>query len=606
MFAAASRSRPGIHEKRDDAEPRVYCELPSFPPFDEPVPPEVSLEELCAKYPNHLRGSYFDAFIQWHWSAADMYSCLTELAISEFKSFGISTSKSFANRANFLMKRLDARLTALSAEEVTALCLAPKIRPAMADGTEKYGASKLQGKFHNPSAPAVRKYPYRSGKEGNRNPPQQPAALRRTFVYNDKEYQLWDSAKELQEYSQSMATYWGYQRARVEQIINADAKYRASPDPQRIRLMLQMANWPCNAATETFFSFQYIQDCQAFENAILDLVVAAITNMLDAFPPEDAGQHLQLARQSAVSYVFAGQDARLARLNDLLTAMQAGGSTCGLVDQVLSWTADLDGEFSEAVESDPVPGNSQEEEAVSFFLQNYLESEGTSDVSPPVAPGSKSSKRERSKSPTAVNPVKRVRFADTTTVFGDTGETVNAFFLREEPRQGAGTGNFGPDWNIDDHDTLQHDTAPVVDGEDVVFTLDPPMQELLEGFDLEGLPWDPVQGFLDTSIDLTAADYPPEVDGYESEWAQLLREAGAQDDVAPNTNENGMETSWELPELVDNDPDWLREAIAGAATQNDVVPDMNENEMATLWELPEIVGNDPDWLKKVIAKAEED
>ncbi|OQU98089.1 hypothetical protein CLAIMM_03919 [Cladophialophora immunda] len=564
MRLGASRSRPGVHEKRTDAEPRVYCELPSFPSFDEPIPPEASLEEICIRYPNHLRGSYLDAFIQWHWSATDMYSCLSGKAINEFKSFGITTCKSFANRANFLMKRLDSRLSALSADEVTALCTAPKMRSCMVDGTEKYGASKLQGKFHNPMAPVVRRYPHRQGKE-RRSP--QPSPLTRTFVHNGKEHQLWGSPEEFHEYKQTMATHWGYQRARAEQIIAADAKYRASHDARRNRLILQMTNWPCNTATETFFSFQHIQSCPAFESAMFELVVAAAKNMLDSFPSDDPSQQLLSARQAAVSYVLTGQEARLARLNDFLTALPAGGPTGGLVDQVLSWTADVDGESPEAVEPDLGSRNPQGEE-VSFFLQSYMDDESTPQAAVPVAPSRSNLKRRRSSPAIPAPPTKRVRFANAITEFGptDPGVTVDLDVGLEEPHQDTATGFAWPDWDLDQY------PLPDIDGEDVFLTLNPPMDELLEEFDMDSLPWNPLAGDLNPGIDSAAADYSVEVDETESEWAQILSEAFAQDDVVPNANENEPATSWELPELVDNDEDWLREAIANASETQDEFP----------------------------------
>ncbi|OAP55870.1 hypothetical protein AYL99_10022 [Fonsecaea erecta] len=571
-----SRTRPGIHEKRRDAEPRVYCELPSFPSFDEPIPPETSLEEICSKYPNHLRGSYLDAFIQWHWSGTDMYTCLTQAAINDFKAFGITTCKTFANRANFLTKRLDARLSALSADEVTALCMAPKIRPCMINGTEKYGASKLQGKFHNPNAPAIRRYPHRH--RDGRTPG--VSTLMKTFVHNNQEYQLWDSAKELQGYSQSMATYWGYQRARAEEIIDADPKYCASRETRRNILILEMTNWPCNAATETFFSFQHIQDCLAFENLIFDLVVTTVTDMLGSSPPADIAHNLPLARQSAVSYVLTAQKARLARLKGVLTASRAGRSTGSLVDQVMSWNTDFEWEVSYATETD----RKSQEEAVHSLNQSDLGTEGSPHTSDPVTP----LKQETPDATTAVQPVKRVRFADTVTEFEPANQTRDVDVEFEELQQDTDAGMLSPD-----SDLSVHHANPAIEGEDVFFTHHPPMQVLLKEFDLDRLPLTPLPDCLDVLFDLAAEDYSDVFEDNDPECARLFSEAATQHDVAMIMTEDETTMSWELPELVENDPDWLREAIGNA-------PERLGNEIATLRKLHELGDNDPDWLKEVI------
>ncbi|OAG38253.1 hypothetical protein AYO21_07586 [Fonsecaea monophora] len=530
-------SRPGVHEHRTDNEPRVYSELPSFPHFDQPIPPEASLEELCSKYPNHIRGSYLDAFIQWHWSATDIYSCLTYKAIEEFKSFGITKSKAWANRANFLTKRLDARLSSLSAEEVTALCTAPKIRPCMMDGTEKYGASKLQGKFPNPTAPAIRKYPHRQARD-DRSPRQ--LALTRTFKHNGREHQLWDSAEDLHRYKECMVGYWSQSRVRAGQIIDADTVYSASQGLQRKRLILRMTNWPCNSASESFFSFRNIRNCPAFESAIFDLVAAPVISMLDSPNVQVSSQPLRTARESAVSYVLMVQIARLARLNDFAAAIPAGALTAGLVDEVLSWTADLDSDASKAVQPGFGSAHPQSED-VAVSHQSSLEPERTPNASDSGALSSHGSKRKRPNSPTAARPAKRVRFAESTTELEST------------------------DLATDANGNLDENSTSAIKGEDVALSPNLPMQDMLEGFDLDPLPWEPIPGGLDLALDLTAADLPAAYEETESEWAVILSEAFDRDSADGNSDENEVTTSSGLPELADNDEEWLREAIENAA-----------------------------------------
>ncbi|KIW94922.1 uncharacterized protein Z519_04901 [Cladophialophora bantiana CBS 173.52] len=610
MASGSSRSRPGIRKKRTDTEPRVYAELPSFPSFDEPIPPHASLEEVCIRYPNHLRGSYLDAFIQWHWSATDMYSCLTDIAINEFKAFGITTSKSFANRANFLMKRLDARLSALSPEEVTALCTAPKIRTCMMDGSEKYGASKLQGKFHNPIAPTVRTYPNRQIKTRKTLRPE-PAMM--TFVHNDKEYPLWASVEEFDEYKASMATYWGHQRARAEQIMALDELYGASQDSrQRNRLVLQMANWPCDVTTETFFSFQQIRHCPAFATAICNMVTAAVINTYDSFPSEDPAQQLPLVRQSAISYIHACQAARLARLNDFLSTLPAGEPMPGVVDQVLSWAADPDGQTAEPANPFFDPANPHGEDVA-------LPSRELPHINAPITPFRSSLKRTGPESAATAKSTKRLRFADSATESGHADVEMIAKHPPEETHQQGEPGIVWQELTLDEPDAAQAihgdiadfapeppmaeayryddfeflwpdidlaepdatgaiqgddalftpeppmegygdrvlpwpDPSQVIRGEDVALTLQPPIEEMLEAFDLDTLRARLFQGgFFDAGIDPMVAEYSTNVEVDDSEWMKFLNEEMFADEGVSNVNENPNTTSWELPELVDSE-----------------------------------------------------
>ncbi|KIW63380.1 hypothetical protein PV04_10229 [Phialophora macrospora] len=337
-----SRARPHVYERRCDGEPTVYRQLSSFPSFDEPIPAEATIEEICIKYPNHIRGSYLNAFIQWRWTATDIYTHLSDKAIQEFKASGTSRTKSFSNRANFLMKRLTAHMNGLSKEQVTALCLGPKIRGCLVDGGEYYGGSKLQGKFHNENAPPIRSFPHRQHK-ACKGRASTAAAAEKTVTLNGKEYGLWGSPDELDKLNKDIATQWGRQRLCAEEIINADAVYGVSDRRQRNRLILQMTNWPTNASTETFFSFQYVDECPAFISAINDMVGAGVADMLSSFPATDLDidQQLAIARKSAVHYVLAALAARLARLEDLVATLPPEGLVHGVVDHVLSWNGDV-------------------------------------------------------------------------------------------------------------------------------------------------------------------------------------------------------------------------------------------------------------------------
>jgi hypothetical protein len=337
-----SRARPHAYEKRRDGEPKVYRQLPSFPPFDVPIPAEATIEEICIKYPNHIRGSYLNAFIQWRWTATDIYTHLSDEAILEFRAGGTSRTKSFGNRSNFLMKRLTAHMNGMSEEQVTALCLGPKIRGCLVNGGEYYGGSKLQGKFHNENAPLIRSFPHRQHR-ACKGRASTAVAAEKTVTLNGKEFGLWGSPDELDKLTKSMATQWGRQRLCAEEIIDADAWHGVSDSRQRNRLILQMTNWPTNTSTETFFSFQYIDDCPAFIGAINDMVAAGVVDMLSSSPVDgpNIDQHVALARESAVEYVLAAHAARLARLEEVVGTLPPEDLVHGVVDHILSWNGDV-------------------------------------------------------------------------------------------------------------------------------------------------------------------------------------------------------------------------------------------------------------------------
>lgn len=365
-------SRDGIRGgKRADKEPLVYRELPSFPSFEQAIPNEASIEEICIYYPNHLRGSYFDAFIQWHWSAGDIYNRLTEQAISEFRDNGITTCKVYANRANFLFKRLDSYLRGLDAETVTALCTAPKLRGCMMDGTERYGASKLQGKFANPKAQPVRRFPARQQRQA-----QEPA----TAAHLDPTYQallspqsteslLWEATEPpLDEYKSLMADQWRRQRRCAETIVSADAFFSQSDSRQRAHSVLQMLKWPVTRDTESFFAFESVEQCPAFVKLIDDKVTAIVDSFvsartrtaetLSAMPNNiDPQEQLALDRQYAVSLSLAEQRATSSRLQQLALsagkALEDGRKRFGLVHQAIQAVASSAGESVEEALSTP-------------------------------------------------------------------------------------------------------------------------------------------------------------------------------------------------------------------------------------------------------------
>ncbi|EXJ54219.1 hypothetical protein A1O7_09556 [Cladophialophora yegresii CBS 114405] len=330
---AASPAASSTGRSRSDGESAMYHQLPSFPPFDAPIPDEATIEEICIRYPNHLRGEYLDAFIQWMWTANQIHDRLTKTALEEINSTGISRSKSVNNRANFLMKRLDARMNRFTEEQMAALCLAPnKLRGCLMNGGVTDGRNKMQGKFHNENASLIRS----TGRA------QTAAAAERTVMLGGKEYRLWQTEAELETFNRGIATRWNRQRQRAEEIINADATYDLIVSRGRRNLIMRMTNWPFNPSTETMFSFLHVEACPAFIRAMGDLVAEHVVHMFDSCQPpgRTVDQKVVLTRKSAEDYVKQAYAARLSRLEKVVAKLPAEGLVKGLVDDVLSWNGD--------------------------------------------------------------------------------------------------------------------------------------------------------------------------------------------------------------------------------------------------------------------------
>ncbi|KAJ4527836.1 hypothetical protein HRR83_000589 [Exophiala dermatitidis] len=346
---AFGRFREGLRQGRSH-QPKVYNELPSFPLFEEPIPDSATLEEICVKYPNHLRGEYLDAFIQWRWTANDIYSLLTPQAIQEFREQRIATCKTFNNRANFLFKRLDARLRTMTAEQVEQLCLAPKMRGCMMDGTDRYGASKLQGKFNNPYASAVRTFKHRN--KNNARRATQPADAGES----QQEPLLWDSLETLGEFMAEMEDHFSHQCEYADFIIDHDADHGNLPLAHRNALVLQMVQLPVTAELQTLFDFDYVGSCPAFVELINNKIEAAMTPIVypngstaatgrsgHAISPEV----LNFARNHAIDAVRLQQEAISSKLCEIMIGLDGLLGTDkkarGLVQRTINATAVLQG-----------------------------------------------------------------------------------------------------------------------------------------------------------------------------------------------------------------------------------------------------------------------
>ncbi|KAK4947655.1 hypothetical protein LTR10_013601 [Elasticomyces elasticus] len=332
-------SRDGIRGgKRGDNQPNVYRELPSFPKFDEQIPNDASIEEICINYPNHIRGTYLAAFVQWHWTANDIYNRLTDVAKQEFIDNGVATCKTKNNRSNFLSKRFDAYLNSLTAEEVTALCTQSKIRPCLMDGGERYGKSKLRGKFNNPRAQPVRQYDFkprsRPGKrEATEDLPQEPKTKKpRVEARSDT---LWESMEIFEQYKYAMAGYWAKQVESAQTIINGDVFYSSANDRQRMQQVLKMLRYPVNSETDTFLTFDRIEDSPAFASFVDNKARA----VFDHIRTHEAGAALREVRNKAIDEILREQQHIEASLQQLvpiaLSSYQSGDLKFGLVEQAI-------------------------------------------------------------------------------------------------------------------------------------------------------------------------------------------------------------------------------------------------------------------------------
>lgn len=345
-------TRDGIRGgRRPDNQPGVYRELPSFPKFDEPIPNEASIEEICIRYPNHIRGSYLAAFVQWYWTANDIFKLLTETAKKEFVENGIATCKSRNNRANFLFKRLDAYIQSLGKEEVKALCSAPKLRPCMMDGREVYGKCKLRGLFNNPNAQPIRQFEY-TPRGTNKSTALEAADVPQEPEVNSQT--LWESMEIFVQYKYAMARHWTKQVGLAQTIINADVFYSQTDIRQRTHGVLQMVRCPINSTTETFMAFQRIEDCPSFAAFVDDKA----RNMFGRIWACGTSSTSCEVRNKAVDEILREQrhiETTLQRLARLAApAQQSGDLKFGLVQQAIQAVNNVPAECTSK------PGNATE------------------------------------------------------------------------------------------------------------------------------------------------------------------------------------------------------------------------------------------------------
>lgn len=144
-------SYPGPISMIDDLGYRTIRHLPSFPNWETKIPDEATLEDICRYYPNHLFGPRLDPFIKNRWTGGDIWRHMSQEGQNECKILIMRGAEDDKTRANFMGKRLERRIRALSDRELCALMASKDTRKS---ATNYVGNSKLQGKYRSeePSA----------------------------------------------------------------------------------------------------------------------------------------------------------------------------------------------------------------------------------------------------------------------------------------------------------------------------------------------------------------------------------------------------------------------------------------------------------------------
>lgn len=131
----------------DELGYRTIRHLPSFPNWETKIPDDATLEDICRSYPNHLFGARLDPFIKHKWTGGDIWRHLSQAAQEECKRLIMRGVEEDKSRANFMGKRLERRIRALSEHELYELMTSKDTRKS---ATNYVGNSKLQGKYRSP------------------------------------------------------------------------------------------------------------------------------------------------------------------------------------------------------------------------------------------------------------------------------------------------------------------------------------------------------------------------------------------------------------------------------------------------------------------------
>ncbi|KAK5062963.1 hypothetical protein LTR84_005039 [Exophiala bonariae] len=326
----------------------TYGELEEYPASTEPLPAELSIEELCTSYPNHLNGEGLDPFIQRMLTGLDIFNLLHEDTVAALQRDGIMSADK-RNRANFLTKRLDRRMLSLGFKGMKELIEKPKLRHFKDPKREnQVGRSKLRGLYPNPHAQPRRQYgkvfdrisktkgtlkedeneteeeaftASLSGAEALTSNPFTPIPLTQTNHLIDYE-PFFSHSPEYVRYSAAMADQWLDIRETGHLILSLDQDLRNPNGPLYAATLLDFGLWTITDDTEQFVFSDDIENSPAWDYSIQQIFIDEFERVL----AESNGEDLLVLQQRAVDHIIVTRQSQLQRLERLLTRGQGMGT----------------------------------------------------------------------------------------------------------------------------------------------------------------------------------------------------------------------------------------------------------------------------------------
>jgi hypothetical protein len=103
----------------------AVAEAAGYPSADAIPPTNLSLYQVCQRYPNSIRGTTLDAFVQWNWSGTDIFDCVPQ----NIQQTLLGRHAHVSNAPNVFTKRIKKRRDTLKKEgDYARLMHAPKLR----------------------------------------------------------------------------------------------------------------------------------------------------------------------------------------------------------------------------------------------------------------------------------------------------------------------------------------------------------------------------------------------------------------------------------------------------------------------------------------------
>lgn len=329
----------------------TYGELPGYATSREIIPNHVSLKEICELYPNHLVGRHLDAFIQHKWTGLDIYKLIPDKIRKDLSERGV-TSSDLKNRANFLTKRLDKRMTDLGIAKMKELMEKPKLRKCFEKGKDTEGRSKLKGLYENPNAQKKRTY----GKDFANKIRKSKAALKEARQQKEEELsedgggdvalmtpvltpqilpstsrsqhqsdpvshvEFLDKSTPYVHYSAAMADHWYAIQDVGRQILARDHELMDPSQPLHEFTLLDFGLWDYNNGTKQFLDSNDVENCPSWDQTIQRLFINEFQR-IGGMNGEDQPE-LQL---QAIENLVSARKAQLRRLGHILEVAKSCG-----------------------------------------------------------------------------------------------------------------------------------------------------------------------------------------------------------------------------------------------------------------------------------------